>query len=64
MLEVQSVSDISSHCLGYHISDIVSGIRKAFRICYDVLPFSLALSPRRYGHQLVCLLINHVISVV
>ncbi len=28
------------HCFGNHFSDIVSDIRKAFRICYDALPYS------------------------
>ncbi len=30
MLEMRNVSNISSQCFGYHISEIVSDIRKAF----------------------------------
>ncbi len=38
MLEIQNISDFSSQCFGYHISDIVSDIRKPFRICYEASP--------------------------
>ena len=38
MLEIRNVSDFSSQCFGYHISDIASDIRKAFWIYYDASP--------------------------
>ena len=39
----------SSRCFGYHISDVVSDIRKAFCICYDVSP----KFPRRVMHTVL-----------
>ncbi len=40
MLEIRNVSDFSSRCFGRHISDIVSDIRKPFRISYEASPKS------------------------
>ncbi len=38
MLEIQNVLDFSSQCFGYGISDIVSDVRKDFRICCNASP--------------------------
>ncbi len=51
-------SDITFRIIGYHISDIVSDTRKAFRICYDTSPYlnrrslpSEELIASVYGHR-------------
>ncbi len=58
-LETQNVSDFSSQCFGYHISDIILDIRKAFRSCYDASLYDDYLSPRRFFSRLRCLFIEN-----
>ncbi len=37
---IQNILDFSSQVFGYHISEIVSDIREAYRICYNASPKS------------------------
>ena len=55
MLEIRNVSDFSSQCFGHHISDIVSYIRKAFRICYDPSPKGSKRINRRIFFLPICM---------
>ncbi len=49
MYEIRNASDFSGQSFGYHISDIISDVRRALRICYDALPYLIASeSPTSY----------------